>query len=140
MAKRSVPVTRGSLSHLIVPQSKSWVSTSAGVTNRRPGSLDMLVPFAAFGLEFQVFEILYLRGNGAFGGQTLDARGAEEAGDAPGAVENVLNILRLGNWAAMAKDQNLGTDGDSSLLDGLNAVDRLIEGDGGSGTDGPFGG
>src|ERR1700759_377192 len=139
MVKRPVPVTRGSLSHLIVPQSKTWVSTSSAVTNRRPASLDMVVPLAALCLEFQAFEILYLRGDGTLGGHTLDAGGAEKAGDALGAVENVLNILRLSNRAAMAADQNLRMDGDGRSLDGRNAVDRWIERDRRPGANSPFG-
>ena len=40
----------------------------------------------------------------------------------------------------MAKDQNPGVDGYSSLLDGLNAIDGLIERDGGFRADGPLSG
>src|ERR1700733_8359071 len=115
MVKRSVAVTRGSLSHLIVPQSKIWVSTSAGLMNRRPASLDMLVPFAAFRVDAQVFETLYLLSDGTLGGQALDARGAKESADTSGSAEDVLNILRFGDRAAMAEDQNFRMNRDGCL-------------------------
>jgi hypothetical protein len=140
MVKRSVAVTRGSLSHLIVPQSKSCVSTSAGLMNRRPASLDMLVPFAAFRVDVEVLETLHLLSDGTLRGQPLDARGAKESANPSGSAEDVLNVLRLGDRAAMAEDQNFRMDGDGCLLDSLNAGNRLIECDRGPGADGPFGG
>src|SRR5271156_3354908 len=97
MVKRSVAVTRGSLSHLIVPQLKSWVSTSVGRMNRRPASLDMLVPFAAFRVDLEVFEALHLLSDGTLRGKALDARGAKESADPSGSVEDVLNVLGLGD-------------------------------------------
>jgi hypothetical protein len=87
---------------------------------------------------FQILEIPYLLGNGALGGQALDARGAKESADALGPAEYVLDIVRLGNRAAMTKDQNVGADGDGGFPDGLNAINRLIERDGCPGADCPF--
>ncbi len=51
MVNRSVPVTRGSLSHLIVPQSKTCVSTAAGVTKRRPANLGMPAPLVVVHMD-----------------------------------------------------------------------------------------
>ena len=48
------------------------------------------------------------------------------------------SFWRLGDWAAMAEDQNFRMDGYGCLLDGLNAGNRLIERDRGPGADGPF--
>src|ERR1700722_14727416 len=134
MAKRSVPVTRGSLSHLIVPQSKTWVSTAAGVTKRRPAKLGMVAPF--LGSRLQILETSYPFGDGKLGRQAFDARGAKKSADALGSAKDVLCIRRIGDRTTMTEDQDLGLDGDRCLLDGLNALNRLIERDGGSGTDG----
>src|ERR1700733_553615 len=138
MAKRSVAVTRGSLSHWIVPQSKTWVSTLAGFMNRRPASLDMLAPFAVAWVEIQILETSYLLGNGSLSRQTLDARGAKEPADALCPAEDVLDIVGLGDRATMTEDQDLRLDGDCRFLDGLNAGNRLIESDGRFGADCPF--
>src|ERR1700678_4270514 len=100
----------------------------------------MLVPFAAFGVEAEVLETLHLLGDGTLRGQALDARGAKESADTTGSAQDVLNVLRLGNRAAMAEDQNFRMDGDGCLLDGLNAGNRLIARDRGPVADGPFGG
>src|SRR5271168_3327441 len=138
MVKRSVPVTRGSLSHLIVPQSKTWVSTAAGVTKRRPASLDMPVPFTGLFLDAYIFEAAYLLGNGTLGRQALDARGAKESADALGPAENILDIFRFGDRAAVTEDENFRVDGDGRFLDGLYAGNRLVKRDGCFGADGPF--
>src|ERR1700689_2007378 len=140
MVKRSVAFRRGSLSHLIVPQSNTWVSTSAGRMNRRPASLDMLVPFAAFRVDVEVLETLHLLSDGPLSGQALNARGAKESADTSGSAEDVLNVFRLGDRAAMAEDQNFRMNGNGCLLNGLNAGHRLIERDRRPGADGPFGG
>src|ERR1017187_9970879 len=87
MVKRSVAVTRGSLSHLIVPQSKTCVSTAAGVTKRRPVSLDMPAPLVVSRIDVEILEIPYLLGNGALSGQPLNARGAKESANAFGPAE-----------------------------------------------------
>src|ERR1035441_717664 len=108
MVKRSVAVTRGSLSHLIVPQSKTCVSTAAGVTKRRPVSLDMPAPLVVSRIDVEILEIPYLLGNGALSGQPLNARGAKESANALGPAEDILNIVRLSNRTAMTKHQNLG--------------------------------
>src|SRR6204780_2014206 len=121
MVKRSVAFRRGSLSHLIVPQSNTWVSTSAGRMNRRTASLDMLVPFAAFGVDVEVLETLHLLSDGTLRGQAFDARRAKESADPWGPAQDVLNVLRFGDRAAMAEDQNFRMDGHGCLLDGLNA-------------------
>ncbi len=98
----------------------------------------MAAPLAVVRLDVQILEIPYLLGNGALGGQALDARGAKESADALGPAEDVLNIVRLGNRAAVTKNQNLRADGDGCFPDGLNAVNRLIESDGCPGADRPF--
>src|ERR1035438_2702852 len=89
MVKRSVAVTRGSLSHLIVPQSKTCVSTAAGVTKRRPASLDMPAPLVVSRIDVEMLEIPYLLGNGALSGQPLNARGAKESANAFGPAEDI---------------------------------------------------
>src|SRR5580700_7410686 len=126
MVKRLVPVTRGSLSHLIVPQSKTWVSTAAGETKRRPVGLAMVAPLRVEGVRSQILETSYLLGDRALGGQTFNARGAKESADTVSPAQDVLDVVRLSDGAAMTQDQNLGTDGDGCLLDGLNAGNRLI--------------
>src|SRR6185369_11102597 len=136
MVMRSVPVTRGSLSHLMVPHSKTCVSTAAGVTKRRPENVGMLAPL--FRSDVQVFEIPYLLGDGTLSGQALNARGSKESANALGPTEDVLNIVGLGNGAAMTKDQDLRADGDGCLLDRLNAVNRLIKSKGCLSADGSF--
>src|ERR1700753_888330 len=135
MVKRLVPVTRGSLSHLIVPQSKTWVSTEAGVTKRRPSGLAMVAPLR---MPAEMLETSYLLGDCAVGGQAFDARGAKKSGDALRSAQDVLDVVRLSDGAAMAQDQNVGAHGDCCLLDGLNTGHRLIEGDGSPGADGSF--
>jgi hypothetical protein len=100
----------------------------------------MLVPFAAFRVDVEVLETLHLLSDGALRGQALDARGAKESANPLGSAKDVLNVLRLSDRAAMAQDQNFRMDGDSCLLDGLNAGNRLIERDRGPGADGPLGG
>src|SRR5690242_4407097 len=107
IVKRSVPVTRGSESHLIVPQSNTCVSTSAGVTNRIPDVSAMTVPSIGYR---KVLEPLHLLCNRAFDGQALHAGRSKESDDPLYAAEHVLNIFRFGNRSTMAEYKNFRID------------------------------
>src|SRR4051794_31735930 len=129
MVKRSVPVTRGSLSHLMVPQSKIWVSTLAGVTKRRPANLAIAAPLLMILLEIHLLKTHHLIGDCPFGRQAFDARGAKKSCDAFSPTENVFHIFRLCNWAPVTKNQNLRAQGTGRFADGLNAGNRLVQSD-----------
>ena len=113
---------------------------SAGCYEPAAGELRHACSFRCVPCDVEVLETLHLLGDGTLRGQALDARGAKESANPSGSAEDVLNVLRLGDRAAMAQDQNFRMDGNGCLLDGLNANNRFIERDGCFGADGPFGG
>src|SRR5690242_863908 len=130
MAKRSVLVTRGSESHLMVPQANTWVSTSAGLTNRRPGISGMTA--APYG---QILEVPHLLSDSAFDREAFHARCAKEAGDTRAVREYVLDVFGFCDGAAMAEHQNFGINSDCRFANRLNPGGGLIERHAGGGAD-----
>src|SRR5262249_29459311 len=117
-------VTRGSESHLIVPQSNTCVSTSAGVTNRRPAISAIAAPSAA---KRQTLEAFHLLGYSAFNWETLHAGRTKESGNALRPFEYVCDVLRLGDRAAMTEHKNFRINRNGCFADGLNPGDRFFK-------------
>src|SRR3989442_783290 len=144
MVKPLVLVTRGSLIHLMVPQSKTIVSTSDGRTRRSPGRSAISPPYRGLPtgsfLERKRFEFLNLFGDGPLRRKSLHARSSKEARDAARPAQYIDDIVRLGQRPAVADHQDLRVDRHRGVADGLDERHSLIERQGRPGADGSLGG
>src|SRR6478735_5799289 len=118
--KVAQPVEGGSQRMPALPQSNCVTATSSCSTN-------LLIGLLLRSSDGDRLEAAHVLGHRDLGGQALHRGGAEEAGDPLGALDDVGGVVRLGDRAAVAEDEDVGAHPSRRVVHLLDQGHAVVE-------------